>query len=69
MEQEISARVREALAKLSEQDREVLVMLYLEQMRPKEAAQALGLREKTLNMRHLRALRRLRAVFTRTLPN
>jgi RNA polymerase sigma-70 factor (ECF subfamily) len=68
LDEEANARVREALAKLSEQDREVLVMLYLEQMRPQEVGQSLGLPEKTVNMRHLRALRRLRTLFSRTFP-
>ncbi|MEX2141717.1 MAG: sigma-70 family RNA polymerase sigma factor [Pirellulales bacterium] len=59
--EEIRARVRQAVDQLKPQDREVLVLIYLEQLRPQEVAQIVGASEKAVNMRHLRALERLRA--------
>jgi RNA polymerase sigma-70 factor (ECF subfamily) len=59
--EEIRARVRQAVDQLKPQDREVLVLIYLEQLRPQEVAQITGASEKAVNMRHLRALERLRA--------
>jgi RNA polymerase sigma-70 factor (ECF subfamily) len=59
--EEIRARVRKAVDGLKPQDREVLVLVYLEQLRPQEVAQITGASEKAINMRHLRALERLRA--------
>ena len=58
--EEIRARVRAAVDQLKPQDREVLVLIYLEQLRPQEVAQIVGVSEKAVNMRHLRALERLR---------
>jgi RNA polymerase sigma-70 factor (ECF subfamily) len=57
---EMRARVREALSRLGERDREVLVMRYLEQLSTKEIAAALGATEGAIKVRHLRALERLR---------
>ena len=57
---ESQQRVREALLQLSEHDREVLVLIYLEQLSPKEAGDVLAISEKAVTMRHLRALDRLR---------
>lgn len=53
-------RVRAALDQLSERDREVLVLRYLEQLSTRETAEALGIREGAVKVRHLRALQRLR---------
>jgi RNA polymerase sigma-70 factor (ECF subfamily) len=58
--EEIRTRVREAIDRLKPQDREVLVLIYLEQLRPHEVAQVAQVSEKAVNMRHLRALERLR---------
>jgi RNA polymerase sigma-70 factor (ECF subfamily) len=55
-------RVQAALARLGEQDREVLVMRYLEQLTNKEIAAALGISEGAVKMRHLRALAGLRGL-------
>jgi RNA polymerase sigma-70 factor (ECF subfamily) len=55
-------RVQAALARLSEVDREVLVMRYLEGLPNAEIGAALGLGEGAVKMRHLRALERLRAL-------
>ena len=49
-------------AKLSPNDREVLVMRNLEQMPAVEIAALLGVKEGTVRVRHLRALERLRAL-------
>jgi RNA polymerase sigma-70 factor (ECF subfamily) len=57
---ERSAGLRTALAKLSETDREVLVLRHLEQMPPRDIAAVLGISEGAVYTRHLRALDRLR---------
>jgi RNA polymerase sigma-70 factor (ECF subfamily) len=55
-------RVRQALDELPERDREVLVLRHLEQLSTAEIAAVLGLREGAVKVRHLRALKRLRAL-------
>jgi RNA polymerase sigma-70 factor, ECF subfamily len=60
--QELQRRFRGALDELSEDDREILLMRHFEQLSNQEVAQALGLSEPAAGMRHLRALRRLRAL-------
>jgi RNA polymerase sigma-70 factor (ECF subfamily) len=57
---ELRQCVRDELDRLPERDRETLILLYLEQLRPREVAEVLGLTEKAVHMRHLRALHRLR---------
>jgi RNA polymerase sigma-70 factor (ECF subfamily) len=57
---ELSSRLRRALAQLPEGDREVLVLRYLEDLSPKEIAAVLDVTEAAVKMRQLRALRRLR---------
>jgi RNA polymerase sigma-70 factor (ECF subfamily) len=57
---ELRYRVQEALSQISDLDREVLVMRYLEQLSSREIAAIIGISESAVNMRHLRALRRLR---------
>ncbi|HEY2250875.1 MAG TPA: sigma-70 family RNA polymerase sigma factor [Planctomycetaceae bacterium] len=57
---ELRARVQAALAELSETDRELLILRYIEQLPNAEIMQILGLGESALKMRHLRALVRLR---------
>jgi RNA polymerase sigma-70 factor (ECF subfamily) len=52
-------RVQAALASLSEGDREVLVLRYLEHLSTREIAAILGLAESSVKTRQLRALRRL----------
>lgn len=61
LRQEQRARVRAALDKLRPADREVLVLIYLEQLRPAEIAQIVGATAQAVNMRHLRALERLKS--------
>jgi RNA polymerase sigma-70 factor (ECF subfamily) len=52
-------RVRAALARLPESDREVLVLRYLEELATAEVAAVLGISEAAVKMRHRRALDRL----------
>jgi RNA polymerase sigma-70 factor (ECF subfamily) len=54
------ATVQAALARLSEADRELLVLRYLEDLSTREIAAVLSLTESAVKMRRLRALRRLR---------
>jgi RNA polymerase sigma-70 factor (ECF subfamily) len=58
--EELRHRVRQALDRLGERDREVLVLRHLEQMSTREIAAVLGLSESAVKVRHLRALQRLR---------
>jgi RNA polymerase sigma-70 factor (ECF subfamily) len=57
---EMRARVQDALARLSDRDREVLVLRYLEHLSTREIAAVLGLAESGVKTRQLRALQRLR---------
>jgi RNA polymerase sigma-70 factor (ECF subfamily) len=57
---EMRHRVQSALARLSERDREVLVLRYLEHLSTREIAAVLGLAEAGVKTRQLRALQRLR---------
>jgi RNA polymerase sigma-70 factor (ECF subfamily) len=59
---ELQGRVQAALALLSEADREVLVLRYLEQMPLREVAAVLGVGVSAVKMRHFRALERLRVL-------
>jgi RNA polymerase sigma-70 factor (ECF subfamily) len=62
LRKELRRRVQDALSQLSERDREVLVLRYLEGLSTKETASVLGIREGTAKVRHLRALERLRGL-------
>lgn len=62
---ELRERLEAALAKLSPNDREILVMRNLEQMTTAEIAALLGIKEGTVRVRHLRALDRLRTLLDR----
>jgi RNA polymerase sigma-70 factor (ECF subfamily) len=59
---ELERRFREAIDRLDDLDREVILLRHFEQLTNVEAARALGLSEPAAGMRHLRALRRLRAI-------
>jgi RNA polymerase sigma-70 factor (ECF subfamily) len=63
---ELSRRFQQALGELNEDDREIILLRHFEQLSNSEAAQTLGLTEPAAGMRHLRALRRLRAVLGET---
>jgi RNA polymerase sigma-70 factor, ECF subfamily len=59
---ELAARVLSALDQLDDEDAEIFLMRHHEQLSNSEAAQALGLSPAAAGMRHLRAIRRLRAI-------
>ena len=50
----------EALAKLSERDRDFLILRYVEQLSMREIAEITGTTEAAVKMRHVRALEKLR---------
>jgi RNA polymerase sigma-70 factor (ECF subfamily) len=62
LREELRRRVREALTRLPERDREILVMRYLEQLTTREMAAVLGIAEGAVKTRHVRALERLRGL-------
>jgi RNA polymerase sigma-70 factor (ECF subfamily) len=62
LQAELRARLQAGLADLSERDREILVMRYLEQLSVRDMAGVLGISEGAVKVRHLRALQRLRGL-------
>src|SRR5262245_33914193 len=58
---ELQRRMQEAVAGLDEDDREIILMRHYEQLSNQEVALALNLSEAAASMRHLRAVRKLRA--------
>ena|SRR5436190_12535913 len=54
------SHLREALLRLDEQQREVLVLRYLEGLSLQEVAEVMGTSVASTKMRHMRAIRRLR---------
>jgi RNA polymerase sigma-70 factor (ECF subfamily) len=52
--------IRQALARLSERDREILTLRHLEQLSVREIASVLNISESAAKVRHVRALERLR---------
>jgi RNA polymerase sigma-70 factor (ECF subfamily) len=59
---ELLRRVREALARLRETDREILIMRHLEELSVQEVATILGIAEGTVKSRHFRALEKLKGL-------
>jgi RNA polymerase sigma-70 factor (ECF subfamily) len=59
---ELQKRMEQAVAGLEEDDREIILMRHYEQLSNQEVAAVLGLSEAAASMRHLRAVRKLRAV-------
>ncbi len=59
---ELEARFLTALEQLDDEDRDILLMRHFEQLGNSEVADALGLSPAAAGMRHLRALRKLRAI-------
>ena len=62
LRRELQSRFHAALLRLEDDDREIVLLRHFEQLSNCEAAQVLGLSEPAAGMRHLRALRRLRAI-------
>jgi RNA polymerase sigma-70 factor, ECF subfamily len=58
--QELAAHVAEAITRMSDVDRDIILMRHYEQLNNGEIATALGLSEPAASMRYLRAIRRLR---------
>jgi RNA polymerase sigma-70 factor (ECF subfamily) len=65
LRQEQRERVRLGLALLKPQDREVLVLRYLEQLAVSEVTAVLGITEDAFIKRHWRAVQRLRSILSR----
>lgn len=63
------ARVRTALARLPDPDREVLILRYLEQMTARQIAAVLRISEGAVSMRQLRAVDRIRRLLDDALPS
>jgi RNA polymerase sigma-70 factor, ECF subfamily len=59
---ELQVRLQEALNSMDETDREVLVLRHFEQLSNVEAAQILGLQQRTASKRYVTALRRLKEI-------
>lgn len=66
LRKELHGRFVEAIDRLEDEDREILLMRHFEQLSNSEAAELLGLSQPAAGMRHLRALRRLREVLGET---
>lgn len=62
LRRELEERFLLALEQLEEDDREIILMRHVEQLGNTEVAQALDLSPAAAGMRHLRALRKLRAI-------
>ena len=61
LRRELERRFRAVLDEMDDDDREILLLRHFEGLSNSEAALALGLSEPAAGMRHLRALRKLRA--------
>jgi RNA polymerase sigma-70 factor (ECF subfamily) len=66
LRQELQERFERALDELDRDDREVILLRHFEHFSNSETARVLGLSEAAAGMRHLRALRRLRAILEQT---
>ena len=62
LRKELHERFVEAIDRLEDEDREILLMRHFEQLTNSETAELLGVSQPAAGMRHLRALRRLREV-------
>lgn len=61
---EVKARVEDALQKMKDTDQEVLTLLHFEQLSHREAAAVIGINEKALGGRYVRALSRLKTALS-----
>lgn len=62
LHRELHQRFLDALDRMDEEDREILVIRHVEQLSNSDAAAILGLSAPAAGMRHLRALRRMREI-------
>ena len=62
LRKELRERVRQVMGRLSERDREVLVLRNLEELSVADTAEVLRISAGAVKLRHLRALERLRAL-------
>jgi RNA polymerase sigma-70 factor (ECF subfamily) len=62
--QEMFTRVRIALDQMKQQDREVLIMRYLEELTLREIAESIGISEAAVKMRQARSLQRLNRILS-----
>lgn len=60
---ELQARLRAVLDEMDPLDREVLALRHFEELNNNEVAQVLGISKEAASKRHVRALRRLKAIF------
>jgi RNA polymerase sigma-70 factor (ECF subfamily) len=60
---ELQAQLRAALDEMDPLDREVLALRHFEELGNNEVAQVLGISREAASKRHVRALRRLKAIF------
>ena len=65
MRKEMCQRVRHALSRLRDSDREVLIMRYLEHMSSRDIGAVLRISESAVNMRMMGAIKRIRKVLMR----
>ena len=63
--EEVHARVKQLLAEMAPQDREIIVMRHLEGTSVKEIAAVLGLSEGTVKSRNFRSLAAIRKILVR----
>lgn len=66
---ELRQQVQAALARLSGDDREILLLRYLEQLRPGEIAEVLGISDRAFRTRHRKALDRMLELLETSGPN
>ena len=60
--QEMERKVQSAIEQLDEDDREIILMRYVEQLSNQDVAEMLGLSEAAASMRCLRAVRKLQGL-------
>lgn len=68
IQEEMQRRLREAIAQLEDDDREIILMRHYEMLANQEVAESLGLTEAAASMRYLRAVRKLRDLLAPTNP-
>ncbi len=64
IQEEMQRRLRDAIAQLDDDDRDIILMRHYEMLANQEVASALGLTDAAASMRYLRAVRKLRDLLT-----